>query len=192
LGNIVQVDSTSIFPKFSDRGFFPYWEIFGEVEHEFGNIDYLKFMFHRRSDIITYNLFSKDAVGVSTTTIAGKLQYETVPRQSLLAIWEHQWKYDDERITDDKRTLEELITLQYSFNPLITFGIVSDWEIAYENGPYHVENNWFTGFASARIGDSHTILVSYGSERGGLNCTGGICRLVPPFQGLRVTLTSQI
>ncbi|HEY6172529.1 MAG TPA: DUF6029 family protein [Candidatus Kapabacteria bacterium] len=42
------------------------------------------------------------------------------------------------------------------------------------------------------MGSSHTLLVSYGAERGGLNCTGGVCRVVPAFEGFRVGLTSQL
>jgi hypothetical protein len=83
--------------------------------------------------------------------------------------------------------MNELLTVQYSL-PIVNFGGIFDFSTRYEK-PHHI---WAQGFVSVRIGDSHTALLSYGSERGGLNCTGGICRVVPAFEGLRFTLTSQI
>ena len=192
----VAVDSTSIFPKFHDLGFYPFWEAFAEVEWDFdpaNDLNYAKIAFHRRSDVIVYNAADPAATDYRwTTTIAGKVQYETTPTESFLGILEHQWEYDASLTTPDKLRLNELITLQYSFNPTLTFGGILDLSVQYENMPLHLEDNWPQGFISLRLGQSHTLLASYGAERGGLNCTGGICRVVPPFKGVRLTLTSQI
>ena len=128
----------------------------------------------------------------TSTTLAAKFQYETSASQSVLAILENQWAYDQSMITTDKERLNEILTLQYSINPIIIFGGILDMSIRYKNTPYHLEDYWPQGFISFRIGQSHSIIASYGSERGGLNCTGGICRVVPPFKGLRFTMTSQI
>ncbi|SRR5579883_1957277 len=191
----VAVDSTNLLPRFTDNGFYPFWETYAEAEWDFNpetDQDYIRFAIHRRSDVISYSPADSSAETKYATTVAAKFQYETTPNQSILAIWEHQWAYDGSILTPDKRRLNELITLQYSFNPTINFGAILDLSIQYENGPYHLEDNWPQGFVSLRMGHSHTLLMSYGSERGGLNCTGGICRVVPPFKGLRLTLTSQI
>jgi hypothetical protein len=37
---------------------------------------------------------------------------------------------------------------------------------------------------------SHRVLLSYGRQRPGLICTGGVCRLVPAYTGLNLTLSS--
>lgn len=37
---------------------------------------------------------------------------------------------------------------------------------------------------------AHRLLVSYGRQRAGLICTGGVCRMVPAYTGLNLTLTS--
>ena len=203
-GSSVAVDSTSILPRLNDQGFYPFWEIFAEAEWEFdpaNDLNYARLAFHRRSDVIVYNAADPASTDYRwTTTIAGKLQYETTPTESFLGIIEHQWEYDASLTTTDKNRINELITLQYSFNPTLTFGIVTD----FNNGPDTTNFSWFGGFThqddrwknqffiSLRLGGSHTLLASYGAERGGLNCTGGICRVVPPFKGLRLTLTSQI
>ncbi len=207
------VDSTSILPKLSDQGFYPFWEAYAEVEWDFdpaNQENFARLAFHRRSDVIAYNPSSPSATDYRwTTTIAGKLQYETTPNESFLGILEHQWEYDASLTTPDKRRLNELLTLEYSFDPTVTFGAIFDYAFYYASGPLRLDKDLFNGwslplwgnaelahlpefFVSLRIGESHTLLASYGAERGGLNCTGGICRVVPAFKGLRLTLTSQI
>lgn len=176
--------TTDILPKFSGTTYYPFWEYFVEVEHEFGGLDYLKLFAHRRSEVIHAAPLEEQ----SSTTIGAKLQYETSKSQSFLASFEHQWMTSYQRIINDHKFLNELLTVQYSFNPIITFGGVLDFCTRYEESR-HI---WPQVFVSFRIGGSHTVLASFGSERGGLNCTGGICRVVPAFDGARVTITSQI
>lgn len=190
----IAVDSTSILPKFDDLGFWPYWEAFAEVEWDFDSanaMNYTKFAVHRRSDVIVYNAANPlQTDRRRMTTVAGKIQYETTPTQSILLILEHQWEFDASRTVANKNVTNSLISTQYSF-PWIAFGGMMDMMSPAEkigNEPTF----WPQGFISIKMGESHTLLASYGKERGGLNCTGGICRIVPPFNGLRLTLTSQI
>ena len=178
--------STSIIPKFSGYGFFPFWEVFAEIEHDFGDLNYFKLFAHRRSNVIAFSGTIADLQ--RSTTVGGKVQYQTTRTQSLLAIFEHQWMYDSEKPLNNHNLLNELLTLQYSIDPIITFGGIIDYSTQDDQGRHF----WPQGFISFRIGGSHTVLTSYGAERGGLNCTGGICRVVPAFNGLRVTVTSQI
>jgi hypothetical protein len=191
----IAVDSTNnILPNFSDLGFWPYWEGFVEVEWEFDHVNplnYAKVAVHRRSDVIVYN--ATDPLQTDRrriTTVAGKVQYETGNSQSVLAILEHQWEFDASRTSADKNLTNDLLSLQYSF-PFIAFGGMLDMMTpATKIGDE--DTFWPQAFISVKMGESHTLLASYGEERGGLNCTGGICRIVPPFNGLRLTLTSQI
>lgn len=173
------IGTANIFPSF-EAEFMPFWEVFAEVEHSLGEMDYVKVAVQRTSNYD--NNYLKMA-----TTVAGKIQLATAADQSFLAILEHQWVSDGGRTIEDKSYLNELVTLQYSL-PIVNFGGIFDYSTRYEK-PHHI---WAQAFVSVRIGDSHTALLSYGSERGGLNCTGGICRVVPAFEGLRFTMTSQI
>src|SRR5205085_2267154 len=115
-----------------------------------------------------------------------KVQYQTTTTQSLLAIFEHQWMYDVAKPLNGHHLLNELFSVQYSFDPIITFGGILDYSTQ-DEGSRHF---WPQAFVSFRIGGAHSVLASYGAERGGLNCSGGICRVVPAFNGLRFTLTS--
>jgi hypothetical protein len=179
--------SADALPKFSDNGFFPFWEWFTEVEHDFGDLNYIKFFAHRRSDVIAASGTSADVK--RSTTIGLKFQYETIPSQSVLVSVEHQWMFDSQRELNDHLLNNELVMAQYSFNPIVTFGMTLDFSTWYEAGR-HI---WPEAVVSYRIGSgAHTLLMTYGAERGGLNCSGGVCRYVPAFNGLRVTLTSQL
>jgi hypothetical protein len=210
-GNIIA--STSTLPKLTDQGFYPFWEAYAEAEWEFDStntLNFVKFAVHHRTDVIVYNPITPSATDYRTsTTIAGKFQYETTPNQSFLGILEHQWAYDASLTTPDKQRLNELLTLQYSFNPTLSFGGVFDYCLFYASGPLAIDETTFGGwslplwgnatlnhlpecFISLRIGGANSVLMSYGAERGGLNCTGGICRVVPPFKGLRFTMTTQL
>lgn len=186
-GNLGIISSASVLPKFSGAQFYPFWEWFVEAEHEFGELDYLKVFAHRRSDVIVANSAAVD--DQMSTTVGAKFQYQTTASQSFLVSFEHQWMKTYLRIANDGRLNNELLTMQYSFNPIITFGGIFDFSTKYEDAPRHF---WPQGFISFRIGGSHTVLASYGAERAGLNCTGGICRFVPAFNGFRVAVTSQL
>ncbi len=181
--------SASVLPKFSGNGFFPFWEAYAEVEHNFGELDYVKIFAHRRSNVIAYSAANGGLTDLQrSTTVGSKVQFQTTKSQSLLASFEHQWMYDTQKPSNGHNLNNELLTLQYSFNPIITFGGVFDYSTQDDAGRHF----WPQGFLSFRIGGSHTVLASYGAERGGLNCTGGICRVVPAFNGMRVTVTSQL
>lgn len=187
-GKPIVKTTTDFLPKFSDDGLFPFWEYFAEVEYEFGTLSYIKGFFHRRSD---FRATAAGVVGnprIRNTTVGLKCQYETTPSQSLLVTLEHQWSYDEDRAENNHQLNNELLIAQYSFNPGITFGGLLDYSTWYDANRHF----WPQAFVSTRIGGAHTLLMSYGAERGGLNCTGGVCRVVPAFNGLRFTLTSQI
>jgi hypothetical protein len=53
------------------------------------------------------------------------------------------------------------------------------------------KKNWFIGEVSYKFNSANSLTVSYGTERGGLKCTNGICRFVRPFEGLRLTLNNK-
>jgi hypothetical protein len=50
---------------------------------------------------------------------------------------------------------------------------------------------WALGELAYKLSGANTITASYGSERGGLRCTSGICRYVRPFEGFRLSISSK-
>jgi len=49
---------------------------------------------------------------------------------------------------------------------------------------------WPSALLVTQILERHRLEVFYGYERGGVSCAGGICRVVNPFKGVKLTLTS--
>ncbi len=176
----------SFLPELTDQSHFPFWEAFAEFEYEINGLDYVKVFGHRRSDVIAYS--GQSAYVKRSTSIGAKAQIETATSQSALASMEYQKMFDTESTLEDHRPDNLYVLGQYSFAPLVTFGGIFDFSTDYGL----VRHIWPQGFLSLRIGGSHTILMSYGAERGGINCSGGICRYVPPFNGFRLAVTSQI
>lgn len=48
------------------------------------------------------------------------------------------------------------------------------------------KDDWLNVLAEIAVASGHDVIVSYGSERGGWKCTGGVCFFEPEFEGLKV------
>ncbi|MEA3288432.1 MAG: DUF6029 family protein [Candidatus Marinimicrobia bacterium] len=48
--------------------------------------------------------------------------------------------------------------------------------------------HWISGELSLKPIDGLWIRASYGKEKGGVRCTGGVCRILNPFEGFRMTM----
>ena len=53
------------------------------------------------------------------------------------------------------------------------------------------EKEWKTLELSWDITETHNLRIKAGNEKGGLNCSGGVCRWERPFDGIKAVLTSQ-
>ncbi len=63
-------------------------------------------------------------------------------------------------------------------------------ETSGEEDPVAGRSAWVKLDGRAMVADRHELLITIGRERGGLVCTSGRCRLVAPFNGVKITLTS--
>ena len=48
--------------------------------------------------------------------------------------------------------------------------------------------HWVSGEISVKPMDGLWLRASYGKEKGGVRCTGGVCRVLNPFEGFRMAL----
>jgi thiol-disulfide isomerase/thioredoxin len=46
--------------------------------------------------------------------------------------------------------------------------------------------DWWAGQIEFRSGGGHSLRLFVGSTKGGMKCAGGVCRLFPPFEGIRL------
>ena len=56
------------------------------------------------------------------------------------------------------------------------------------NEGVHETQHWISGELSIKPIDGLWVRTSYGKEKGGVRCTGGVCRVLNPFEGFRMTL----
>jgi hypothetical protein len=76
---------------------------------------------------------------------------------------------------------------EYSVSPHWFFAITDQWN--YGNPDSHKRVHYLYGsIAYAR--DANRVQVSYGKQREGILCVGGVCRNVPAMNGLTITITS--
>ena len=52
------------------------------------------------------------------------------------------------------------------------------------------KSKWIEAEATWKLNQTNILTVAYGSERGGLRCSGGICKFINPFNGFRMTIQS--
>jgi hypothetical protein len=59
---------------------------------------------------------------------------------------------------------------------------------------YRYKNNWLWGEVRltwySRTFQNHVLTLGYGSQRGGLVCSSGVCHEQAPFNGLKIALES--
>jgi hypothetical protein len=83
---------------------------------------------------------------------------------------------------------EATITHSPDLSVSLNYQFTTDDELAVREG-----QDWLSSEMSYSFGDGrHMLIVFYGKERGGLKCTGGVCRRVQAFQGWKVTLESSL
>ena len=48
------------------------------------------------------------------------------------------------------------------------------------------KKNWWAGQLEVKFGNAHSVRLFVGSTKGSTKCAGGVCRVFPPFEGVRL------
>jgi hypothetical protein len=77
---------------------------------------------------------------------------------------------------------DRIFSLSYGRSPWLNF------TFSYEDttDPEETREDWFTGIAEIQVAQNHDLVLSFGSERGGWKCSGGVCFFEPEFEGFKV------
>jgi hypothetical protein len=203
-------ESAPIFPKLSEAEFSPYWEVFAQAEYQVEEDLSVIVGLQRRDNTIYHNggLTNASFEVVKASTLLLESQIGINERDNLHAILETQKIYESKKIAtaidslgieaSDGKYMNLLLTLEYSRSPRWSVNTRIEWSSAKnERGgeAFGLGTDvaiWPVIGATYRIGDAHTFGVQYGAERGGVVCTGGVCRLINPFTGFRLSLTSKL
>ena len=79
---------------------------------------------------------------------------------------------------------DRIVSVSYGRAPYFT--ITGTYEDTTEDDPAEPSDEWFNVFAEINVSASHDVALTYGSERGGWKCTGGVCFFEPEFEGFKV------
>ena len=94
--------------------------------------------------------------------------------------------HDDPSIRQDKGHWATLL-VEYTWSPHFFFAIMDQWN--YGNPIASQRLHYLIGSAGYTFGSSR-LMVTYGRQREGIFCIGGVCRPVPATNGLTVSFTS--
>lgn len=102
---------------------------------------------------------------------------------------QHIWSDQDStiKIRDNINGNWGMLLLEYTISPNYFFTVSNEYNYGneFEDARLH-----YTNFSFAYLYDATRIQLSYGRQRGGIVCIGGVCRPVPASSGMYLSLSS--
>ena len=188
-GNYRMVDkSNTLFPAM-DADFWPFYEVYAEMEWYFDGQSYIRAAVARRADTQFQELTREEHLQ-SSFTVPVRIEYMVTEEYSIGASLEQQRAHDSSYPDGTEDFWNEFISLTFAKAPL--WAATVRFEMTTDDNEPSGKKFWTVGEFSYRIGNAHTATVSYGTERGGLVCSNGICRQMNPFDGVRLQLVTQL
>ncbi len=185
-GFLVTYDRDVSFMPTLDEKFSPFWELYGEVEWYFDGQSYLRAAVNRRYDA-PYE--ANQPHEQSSTTFPVRIEYMLNKEYSIGATFEQQF-FHDSFSQKNPEYFNEFVSL--TFARAAQWSVTLRMEYTTDEEDKTGKDFWRTLEFAYRLGNQHIATISYGTERGGLVCTSGICREILPFDGVRVSLLSQL
>ena len=127
-------------------------------------------------------------VQVNTYILAPEITYKLSGTQSVKIAAEHMW-------ADSDRKNWAALLVEYSPNAKWSFYVSDMYNYGYDHTSNLIDDVTdkfkihFYNIGSAYTKGSTRIALSYGRQRGGLVCAGGVCRFVPPSTGIALSMT---
>jgi len=180
--------SLNFLPSFEDA-FSPYWELSFESEYYLSDKVFLKSGLYKQNGVLYNDIFPNGSDQKSLITLPLEFRYTFNSNYTLKLIFENQWAHYSLRNPDYQKFTNQFTAISLSRSPNFSFTINSEFTSdELEPGG---KSSWTEAEVSYNINKSNIVTASYGSERGGLKCTSGICRYVNPFNGFRLTIQSK-
>jgi len=152
---------------------------FGGAEKTFKSTGYLNFLAgYRKENNSSLIFLSTDG---STFHYQFNISYPLTSRLSIEADWKSK-DFKGEYIDYYER--RSFLSFHYSPRWIITlfFDQTNDPEVLFIKN----KKNWWAGQIEVKILHSNSIRIFLGSAKGAVKCSGGICKLFPSFEGLRI------
>jgi len=178
-----RIDRNNSFLPSPENKYSPYWELFLETEYYYKQHWYFKAAVGRQYSVLYTIIDPASSDIVHTFTVPVMVKYDFAKIYSVELHAEQQWVYNSIRI-DKKKFNNEYLSLSVSRSPsLIVNGTI---EFSNDEEDPSGKKMWGTGEITYKFSSANSVTFSFGSERGGLKCSSGICRYVNPFNGFRL------
>ena len=170
--------SSSFLPSFDDA-FSPYFNYYIEGEWYATEKLYAKVSLDYVNSVIYDNLNPSASEKQRISTIPSEFRYAFTKDYTLKVNFENQFVYNSS-MTTKKDFLNELLSLSISKSPDLSATVSYEWTTSDEEPTG--KKAWVLGEVSYKLNTTNSVTVSYGTERGGIRCTNGICRYVRPLR----------
>ncbi|MBK8231359.1 MAG: hypothetical protein IPK72_12375 [Candidatus Eisenbacteria bacterium] len=161
----------------------PAREVYGEIERWLTERAELIVRAAETEEVV---LEGGDEIFFERITYGGNLLLPLDESYSLDLGFETQGTQEQNRATRDFRKPVEfrdtLISATLSRAPNMSFAVTTEWT----DSPKETDDFWLWGEWNLRVGSRHQLLLGGGKLRGGQLCSGGVCKLVDPFEGGRI------
>lgn len=185
-----RIDRKDNFIPSTKDAFSPYWEAYLEAEYYYKKHTKIKVALARQSSVI-YTIDNPGASDkVRTVTIPVEIMHDFMKIYSIKLVAEQQWVYNSARTFnsqgDQRKFSNHFFSLSISRSPsLILNGNV---EFSTDKEDASGKKSWASTELTFKLSSANSVSLFYGTERGGLKCSSGICRYVNPFNGFRLTV----
>lgn len=178
-------DSSRLLPSF-DESFSPFWIIYGEIEHYFSSGSSITGGLSCLSDTVYDDLSILMTEKTRSFISFVHMTYLLPNNYSMQCTSEIE--YFKESKLPGKHSYNLLHTMQFAKSP--SFSVSVTGEYLTEGVDISGDTLWVSSSMQYRFRSMQTFELSFGEERGGLMCTNGLCRYVPPFTGWRCNVVT--
>ncbi len=176
-------------PSFEDS-YSPYTEISIEAEYDISQKLFGKLGFIYQNDI-TYNYFFNEASDKKRyITIPAEIRFDLSKDLSFKILYEQQWAKNSFRPSEFQNFTNYFAAFTITKSPFLSFSLNA--EFTSDKLEPSGKNTWIEAETSWNITASNIITAAFGSERGGLRCSSGICKFINPFSGFRLTIQNKL
>jgi hypothetical protein len=167
---------TSDFLKIGDINYFR--DINLELSRKFTS----KFKLNLIGQHLVYNQLIMEGKGdlVTANVVVADLTFKPTSEQAIRMEMQGLWTKED-------KGNWAMALVEYSISPHWFFSITDQWNYGHPDTQKRI-HYLYGAIAYAR--EANRVQLSYGKQREGILCVGGVCRNVPAMNGLTLTITS--
>lgn len=181
-----RIERSAFLPS-SKTAFSPYWELYADAEYYINKNLKTKIGVSRKTNIIYSIVDPASSDIIRAFTIPLEIQYTFAKIWGVKFVGEYQRAYNSLR-AGNKDFNNGFTSIALSKSPNLI--LAGSFEFTDDEEDVSGKKFWGKGELTYKFTSANTITVSYGSERGGLQCSSGICRYVNPFKGFRLTISN--